>query len=76
MKHPGVEPTNNLAERDLRSLVIWRKISFGTKSDRGCCFVETMTSLVTTLRKQNRPVFEFLVEALTAYRAGQPFTTI
>lgn len=37
---PGVEPTNNLAERTLRSFVIWRKISFGTQSARGSRYVE------------------------------------
>ena len=34
----GVEPTNNAAERALRGAVIWRKISFGTDSERGCRF--------------------------------------
>ncbi|WP_194848378.1 IS66 family transposase [Candidatus Neptunochlamydia vexilliferae] len=31
----GVEPTNNQAERDLRAIVLWRKISYGSKSERG-----------------------------------------
>jgi transposase len=37
---PGVEPTNNHAERELRAFVLWRKSSFGSQSDRGCLFAE------------------------------------
>jgi transposase len=36
----GVEPTNNHGERLARSGVLWRKISFGCHSERGCRFVE------------------------------------
>lgn len=35
-----VEPTNNQAERQLRPIVIWRKLSFDTQSERGSRFVE------------------------------------
>lgn len=38
-KTPGIEPTNNLAERDLRKLVIWRRKSYGTRSERGKKFI-------------------------------------
>jgi transposase len=31
----GVEPTNNVVERMLRTAVQWRKISFGTRSRNG-----------------------------------------
>ena len=31
-KVPGIEPTNNTAERSLRPAVIFRKLSFGTQS--------------------------------------------
>ena len=31
----GVELTNNAAERALRQAVIWRKLSFGTRSPEG-----------------------------------------
>lgn len=36
----GVEPTNNLAERGLRSLVIFRKLSQGNQSDWGAKIVK------------------------------------
>lgn len=37
---PGVEPTNNCAERPLRRAVLWRRRSFGTQSEAGSQFVE------------------------------------
>jgi len=33
--HPGVEPTNNISERTIRTAVQWRKICFGNRSDAG-----------------------------------------
>jgi transposase len=69
---PGVEPTNNSAERALRHPVIWRRTSHGTQSDMGSLFVECILSVVETCRQQQRPVFDFLRQALAAYRARQP----
>jgi len=63
----GVEPTNNLAERDLRKLVIWRKKSYGTRSDRGKSFVERITSISQTLRKQKKNVLQFVQQAVAAF---------
>jgi len=37
---PGVEPTNNAAERAVRAGVLWRKGSFGTQTASGSRFVE------------------------------------
>jgi transposase len=69
---PGLEPTNNSAERALRHSVIWRRSSHGTQSDHGSRFVERILTVVETCRQQQRPVFAFLRGALMAYRAGQP----
>lgn len=60
----GVEPTNNHAERELRGVVLWRKTSLGTQSDRGNRFVERMATVVATLRKQKRNVLSYLVAAV------------
>jgi hypothetical protein len=35
LEYPGVEPTNNSAERALRHAAIWRKGSFGKQSRTG-----------------------------------------
>jgi transposase len=69
---PGIEPTNNAAERALRPAVLWRKNSFGSQSEAGSVFVSRMLTVVTTLRSQNRPVLDYLVEACRAARQGQP----
>jgi transposase len=67
-----VEPTNNHAERILRKGVLWRKNAFGCQSSDGCRFVERILTVTQTLRLQKRPVFAYLVEAITAHRAGSP----
>jgi transposase len=71
-KFQGVEPTNNHAERVLRSAVLWRKNAFGCHSARGCRFVERMLTVVQTLRLQKRQVLDYLHRALLAHRTGQP----
>jgi transposase len=68
----GVEPTNNASERALRHAVIWRKLSFGTQSDRGSRFVETMLTVVETCRQQSKNVFTFVTEAVSAHFAAKP----
>ena len=67
---PGIEPTNNRAERSLRHAVLWRRSSFGTQSERGSRYVERMLTTVETLRLQKRPVLAFLMDALRAHRLG------
>ncbi|HHH26917.1 MAG TPA: hypothetical protein ENK57_01010 [Polyangiaceae bacterium] len=66
----GVEPTNNAAERELRHAVLYRKISGGTRSERGSRFVERMLTVRASLRRQGRNVFQFLVDACTAHNHG------
>lgn len=68
----GVEPTNNASERALRPAVIWRQLSFGSQSHSGSTFVSRMLTVVTTLRAQNRPVLDYLVQATLAARQNQP----
>lgn len=69
---PGVEPTNNAAERALRGYVIWRKLSFGTQSARGNRFLERLLTVITTCRQQQHPVWELLRQAVEAYWFGRP----
>jgi len=63
---PGVEPTNNSAERPLRRAVLWRRRSFGTQSEAGSQFVERILTTVTTLRQQRRDVLDYLTASCTA----------
>lgn len=52
---PDVDPTNNISERELRHLVIIRKISNGSRSTRGANATAMLLSVIQTLRmnKQN-----------------------
>ena len=66
----GVEPTNNAAERSIRPGVLWRKGSFGTQSAEGSRFVESMLTVVATLKQQQRNVLEYLTAACEAALRG------
>ena len=66
----GVEPTNNAAERAIRPGVQRRKISFGTQSEEGSRFVESMMTVVATLKQQKRDVLEYLTAAHEAALRG------
>lgn len=66
----GVEPTNNAAERAIRPAVIWRRTSFGSDSVAGCFFVSRLLTVVSSLKLQERNIFDFLVESVVATRSG------
>ncbi len=68
---PGVEPTNNRAERGLRGAVLWRKGCFGNQSDNGSRFTERILTTVATLRQQDRNIVEYVVAAIQAHRTSQ-----
>jgi len=68
----GIEPTNNAAEQAIRPAVLWRKCSYGSQSAQGSLFVGRMMTVVTSLRRQQRPVLDYLAEACHAKRLGLP----
>ena len=72
----GVEPTNNPAERALRGPVIHRKLSHGTASPGGERFAERAQSAAATCRLQNRSLFAYLRELITAHNRGDPFPAL
>jgi transposase len=69
---PGVEPTNNAAERAIRPGVLWRKGSFGTHSPEGSRFVERMMTVAATLKQQGRNIIDYLTQAAEASLRGEP----
>ena len=69
---PGVEPTNNHAERGLRGAVIYRKLSLGSQSERGEHTIERLLSASVTCRLQRRSLFAYLADVLTAEARGDP----
>lgn len=70
LKYEGVEPTNNLGERDLRHGVVWRKISFGNQSEVGKIFVQRMLTVIMTMKKQAQNAFEYIVRCFQAHKTG------
>ncbi len=70
--HDGVQPTNNHAERSLRGAVIYRKLSLGSQSAGGERRIERLLSAHTTCRLQNRSLFVYLTDALSAHARGDP----
>ena len=61
---PDVDPTNNISERELRALVIIRKISFGSGSARGANATAMLLSIMQTLRLNKKNVLIGLQEIL------------
>src|ERR1700690_2694787 len=63
-KNPAIPADNNRAERELRPLVIARKISFGSPSEQGAQTRETLMTVLHTLRKRTAGVFGSFKQAL------------
>lgn len=53
LNHPGIPIDNNKAERALRHLVIKRKISFGSKTQRGAEATSILASVIMSLKWNN-----------------------
>ena len=68
---PGVDATNNVAERAHRFGVLWRKRSQGTCSEKGNRWVERVLSLRHTCRIRGRPTFPLLVDAVSCLFKGE-----
>jgi transposase len=71
VRHAGVEPTNNAAERAIRPGVLGRKGSFGTQSADGSRVVEAVMTVVAPLKQQHRHVLDYLTTACEAARRGE-----
>jgi transposase len=76
LRHEGVEPTNNVAERALRCAVQWRKISFGSRSAQGEVAVARLLTVTRTCRMQNIAPLDYLVAALRSYRSALPVPSL
>lgn len=63
-KNSAIPADNNRAERELRPLVIARKISFGSQSEQGALTREILMSVLHTLRKRTQDVFAAFKHAL------------
>jgi hypothetical protein len=71
ISEPGIEPTNNLAEQVQRFVTIHRRMTQGTRSERGRQWWERMCTTVATCAQQARSSFTFLCDCVAAWIIGQ-----
>lgn len=62
--------TNNHAEREPRSFVLWRKRCFGSQSERGDRFAERVMTVAHTARKLGKSVLGFIARSVAALVDG------
>jgi transposase len=67
---PGIEPTNNLAEQAIRFVVIDRRITQGTRSEKGRRWCERIWTVIATCAQQGRAAFQFLLDSVQAHLSG------
>ncbi len=70
LKVPGVEPTNNGMEQRMRFVAIDRKITQGTRGERGRRWCERMWTVLATCVQQGRSAFPFIYESIVAHFSG------
>jgi hypothetical protein len=66
LRIPGVPPTNNHAEQSLRKMVIFRKVCFGTRSEKGLKAHSIIPSLTQTAKRQAVSPLQFFKTLLTS----------
>ena len=76
LREPESPMTNNLAEESLRSLVITRKLCFGSRSSYGRQWRASLQSCIETLRRHGYSVLDFLTETIRATRAKTPLPVV
>ncbi len=67
---PGIEPTNNLAEQAIRFVVIDRRVTQGTRSEKGRRWCERIWTAIATCAQQGRAAFQFLLDSVQAHLSG------
>ena len=72
----GVDPTNNVAERALRTAVQWRKIMFGNRSAAGELAVARLLTVTRTCQLQQLSVLAYLAVAIACHRRRQAVASL
>ncbi len=70
VKNPGLPATNNEAERALRWAVIFRKITFGTRTEEGSRSFSALLSVIETCRLRNIEPWEYIAQVIALARKG------
>jgi len=69
--NPEIDPTNNISERELRHLVMIRRISHGSRSTRGATVTAQLTSIIQTIRLRDQNLFEELQNCLKPFQTTE-----
>lgn len=72
----GIEPTNNRAERLIHHPVILRKLTCGSRTERGETTTATLLSILATCQLHTRSFADYVAEALVAATRGDPIPTL
>lgn len=64
LDHDEIEPTNNHSERQIRTFVIFRKLSGGNRSERGAAALATLASVWATACQQGLSFASIVLRAL------------
>ncbi|MBZ0110113.1 MAG: transposase [Candidatus Scalindua rubra] len=64
VKHKDAEYHNNRAERTIRKIVIFRKLSFGSRTPEGAQYHAILTSVLETCRLKGKSILIFLKNVL------------
>jgi transposase len=73
---PNVEPTNNGTERQIRPVVIDRRITQGTRGQTGMRWCERIWTTLATCKKQSRNVFDFIHDSVIAHWSNKPYPSL
>jgi transposase len=76
LTEPGIEPTNNGTERQIRPVVIDRRITQGTRGQAGMRWCERIWTTIATCKKQNQNVFDFIHESVIAHWSNKKYPSL
>ena len=68
----GVEPINNEAERQLRELLIYRKIFLFVQSETGRRFIETIFLVIATKKFNGVNPLHYIKSCIKFFRLNRP----
>ena len=69
---PGIDPTNNIAERAIRFCVIDRKVTQGTRGIKGRNWCERIWTTMATCAQRSINAFDFIARSVACYFSAAP----
>lgn len=76
LTEPKVEPTNNGTERQIRPVVIDRRITQGTRGQAGMRWCERIWTMIAACKKQGRNIFDFIHDCVIAHWSNKRYPSL